>query len=111
MNAFVADEVKSLSLADLARRCRAAAGTGDRAAMFALLHHAARRQDEDLTGEVRDAVAELRRAIEPEAESRLAAAREALEEAEDLRLKAQLGRAGAESIGDLYARNNYWIAS
>ena len=112
MNQFVGAEVEGLSLANLARRCRAAASSGDKAMLYALQHHAARRMDEDLTGEVREAVAELRRAIEPEAESRLAAAREALEDAGDLRLKAQLARAGAANLGDaFFGGGNYWGAA
>ena len=83
MSQFVSAEVESLSTQNLVQRVRTAASSGDRAAMYALQHHAARRQDEDPTGEVREAVAGLRRAIEPEAESRIAAARAALEEADD----------------------------
>ena len=49
--------------------------------------------------------------MNPDAERKLTAAREALEEADDLRLKAQLGRTGAESIGDLYARGAYWTGA
>jgi hypothetical protein len=112
MNAFVAGEVQSLSLADLARRCRAAAGTGDRAAMFALLHHAARRQDKNLTGEVGEAVRELRTALDPDAQSKLTAARAALEEAHELKEKAYLGRRGAKDAADLYfGGGNYWGAA
>jgi hypothetical protein len=111
LNQFVGAEVETVSTQDLARRCRAAAASGDRASMYALQHHASRRQDEDLTGEVGEAVAQLRHALDPDAERKLASAREALEEADDLRFKAQLGRAGAESIGDLYARGAYWTGA
>ncbi len=112
MNAFVAGEVESLSVADLVRRCRTVAGSGHRAAMYALAHHAARRQDADLTGEIREAVAELRHALNPDAESRRAAARAALEEADDLRLRAQLARAGVASLGDAYSgAAGYWGAA
>ena len=107
MKAFVAGQVESLSLAGLARRCRVAASFGDRAAMYALAHDAARRADDDITGEIRDAVAELRRALDPEAETRLAAAREIVEEAQALRERAYLARRGAQSVGDLYVRQTY----
>lgn len=111
MSQFVGAEVETVSTQDLARRCRVVAASGDRAAMYALQHHAARRQDEDLTGEVREAVEELRRALDPDAESRLAAAKAALEEGEDLTLKAQLARAGAANLGDAYSgADGYWGA-
>jgi hypothetical protein len=100
LSAFVGEEVEGLSLADLARRLRAAASSGDRAGSYALLHHAARRQNEDLSGEVRDAVAELRRALDPGREEKAEAAKASLEEAEDLQFKAQLARAGANNLGD-----------
>jgi len=53
MSGFVGAEVDGLSTQNLVRRVRAAASSGDRAAMYALQHHAARRVDADLTGEIR----------------------------------------------------------
>ena len=115
MNAFVAGEVEGLSLADLARRCRAAASSGDKGAMYALAHHADRRvgesdvtSDEPGAEEVRAAAAELRHALDPDARAKLTAAREALVEAEDLRFKAQVSRAGAKDAFDFLAPRGYW---
>ena len=116
--AFVADEMADLSLADLARRCRAAASSsGDKASMYALAHHAARRVGEpdvtsDVPGaeEVREAVADLRTKIAPDQERRLADAREALEEAQALREQAYYRRRGVRDAFDLYARNTYWTS-
>jgi hypothetical protein len=110
MSVFVSDEVEGLSLADLARRVRAAVTSGDRAASYALLRHAARRQDEDITGEVREAVAELRGALDPGREEKAEAAKASLEEAEDLQFNAQLARAEAASIADSYA-GGYWTGA
>ncbi len=61
-------------------------------------------------------VAELRRALDPEAESRLAEAREAVGEAHSLREQAYLARRGAKDAADLYfggggAGGNYWGAA
>jgi hypothetical protein len=54
----------------------------------------------------------LRRAPDPDAESRLAAARSALEQGDDLRLRAQLARAAAASLGDAYSgAGGYWGAA
>jgi hypothetical protein len=102
MSGFMGADAEKVSVQVLSQRARTAVASGDRAALYALQHHAARRVDDDLTGEVREAVAELRRALDPDAESRLAAARAALEAADDLRLKAQLVRAGATNLGDAF---------
>jgi hypothetical protein len=117
LNQFVSEEAATLSLADLARRCRvAAASPGDKAAMYAMMRHAARRADEDLSGEVRDAVAELRRALDPDREEKAEAARQALEEAEDLRFRAQMALVGANNLGDAFfgggqGPSSYWGAA
>ncbi len=104
MNAFVAGEVESLSVADLVRRCRTAAGSGDRAAMYALAHHAGRRADEEETAfELAEAVADLRRKLAPEREAKMAKAREDLAAAEDLRFDAQLARQGGAFYAPSYS--------
>ncbi len=80
--------------------------------MYALAHHAARRAEEDLTGEVGEAVAELRHALDPDAERKLTAAREALEEVRGLREKAYFARRGAKDATDLYLGGaSYWTGA
>jgi hypothetical protein len=80
--------------------------------MFLLAHHAGiRAEEEENAYELAEAVAELRRKLDPEAERKLAAAREAVEEAQGLREKAYYRRRGVRDATDLYARGAYWTAS
>jgi hypothetical protein len=114
LSVFVAEEVADLPTQNLVQRVRAAASSGDKAASYALLRHAAR-QDDDISGEVRNAVAELRGALDPGREGKVAAAKASLEEAEDLQFKAQLARVGANNLGDAYlgggGSSSYWGAA
>jgi hypothetical protein len=114
MSVFVGEEVADLPTQNLVQRVRAAASSGDKAASYALLRHAAR-QDDDISGEVRNAVAELRGALDPGRERKVAAAKASLEEAEDLQFKAQLARVGANNLGDAYlgggGSSSYWGAA
>jgi hypothetical protein len=114
LSGFVADDVERLSLGEVVKRCRAALATADRPTLFALAHHVARRagEEEDL-GLVEEfgEVAQLRAKLAPDQERKLAAARQAHEEAQELRERAYLGRRGAKDAFDLYAQSGYWTAS
>jgi hypothetical protein len=111
-SAFVAQGVERLPLDALERRCRAALASGDKPSMFLLAHHAGRRAEEEENAyELAEAVAELRRKIAPDQERKLAAAREAVEEAQALREQANYRRRGVRDATDLYARGAYWTAS
>jgi hypothetical protein len=100
-------------------RARAALAGKDKPRMYVLQHVAAQRlnqnPDSDLGGELRDVAGELRAGLDPEAESRLEAARQAVQDAEDLRFKAQLARVGANNLGDAFfgggGSGSYWSAS
>ena len=112
--AAFADDVERLSAAELVKRCKAAALTGDRPTLFLLAHHASRRvgeslslSDEEGAEEVREAIAQLRAKLAPDQERKVEAARKAAEEAHALREKAYLGRRGAKDAFDLYAQS-YW---
>ena len=98
---FVGDEVHALPADVLAWRARAAIASGDRPGMFLLSLAAARRAEEEL--ELGEVVAELRAGLDPEAERRLAAARQAHEEAQGLQERAYLARRGATDAYGLYS--------
>ena len=118
LSGFVADDVERLSVADLVKRCKAASLTRDRPTLFLLAHYASRRvgeslslSDEEGDEEVREVVAELRRKLDATYEGKVAAAREAVEEAQALREKAYHGRRGAKDAFDLYAQSGYWTGA
>ncbi len=98
--------MERLAPAVLVKRCKAALASGDRVAMFLLAHHGQRRADEEGTAlELDEAVAQLRRELQPDREAKMARAREDLEAAEGLLFDAQLARHG----GAVYApSHSYW---
>jgi hypothetical protein len=111
--AFVGEEMRDLSLPALAHRVRVVANSGDKAEMYALLRSASLRADEDPSGTLREALRGLASAIDPTAEARLEQAKADLEEAEDLQFEAQMARAGASNLGDVFfgnggAPSSYW---
>ena len=107
LSGFVAADAERLPAGELEKRLRAVAASEDRASMFGWAHHAGRRTD-DLEGlDLAEPVAELRRMVAPERERKLAAAREALEEAQSLRELAYYKRRGVADAYGLYAQNAY----
>jgi hypothetical protein len=46
--------------------------------------------------------------VDPDRERKTEAARKAVEEADELKLRAELDRHGAKSVGELYTHGAYW---
>ena len=117
---FLAEETQGMSNDALAHRSRAAIAAKDRPTMY-LLHHLATQRsnenpDSDLAGELRDVARQLRASLDPEAQTRLEAAKQAAREAEDLHFKAQLARVGASNLGDAFfgggqGPSSYWTGA
>jgi hypothetical protein len=114
---FLAEETQGMSNDALAHRSRAAIAAKDRPMIYVMHHIATQRSNEDpdsdLAGELRDVAHRLRTGLDPGAESRLEAAKQAVEEGEDLLFKAQLARVGANNIGDAFfggssGAGSYW---
>ena len=130
--AFVTDEVYTLDLERLADRCRAVRAQGDRPVMFLYALYAGQRVGETMdpagdylnlkhgadtatggateqTGaqRVREAVAEIRADLDPDGQKERAAARKAVEEAEELKNYAYLRRRGVRSAAELYLNQTY----
>ncbi len=135
--AFVSDEASTLPLEDLERRLRAVLAQGDRPTMFLYALYAGQRVgnaegvarkhldrrygdgaaahtspgDEEGAQEIRAAVSELWTALNPEGAKKIAAAREAVEEAQDLSNHAYLRRRGASNVAQLFLDRKYGAAS
>lgn len=120
-SAFVADECRGLPLGALAKRMAAVLASGDRPTMFLYAHHAGLRvgepraydphnpaaRDEDGSPAIREAVADLRAALDPEREREAGKAKEALAEARKLWDRAYLRRRGATSASGLLIKEKY----
>lgn len=123
---FVSDEAFNLPLDQLERRLRAAAASGDRPTMFLLAHFAAQRVGEPggilpdtsdpLTAPsvasegaepVRQAIADLRKGLDPDGERKKEQAREAVQEAKGLKELAYYRRRGVSDAAGLHIRENY----
>ncbi len=104
---FVADDVGRLPLDALEKRCRAALASGDKANIFLWAHHAGRRADEEGAHELAETVAELRAKLDPDAERKLAEARQAHEDAMELRELAYFKRRGVSDAVGLYHQQTY----
>jgi len=131
---FVSDECFTLPLPKLAQRLRAVLAQGDRASMFAYAHHAALRvggrpnaaaqhsaskygdefarltetaSEESGAAEVREVVAELEAKLSPNRQRDLRRAREALEEAQEIKKHAGYRRLGAKNAVDLHRQRKY----
>jgi hypothetical protein len=126
---FVSDEVLTLPLDKLEARCRAVLAQGDRPAMFLYALYGGQRAgltgDEspytpnyafsgddggsytgEETGELREAVSELWRKVNPDGEKRIEKARGALQEAGGLKDYAYMRRRGAKDAYGLYRQQN-----
>jgi hypothetical protein len=120
--AFVSDAAESLSPEALAERVKAVISSGDRAGQFLYLHHLRLKASEAaattssspqvvtnrLTLEA--LVKELERALDPEAEARLAKAREEIAELQKVRDYSFLRKNGARDPVELHLNRAYGAA-
>jgi hypothetical protein len=105
--AFVAGDCQSLPLDELTNRCQAVLMGGDRATMFLLAHYAGQRvgppdprEDTQEEADLREAVAGLKRKLDPARESKLKEARASVEELEKAKLQLAWRRQGARTASE-----------